>query len=114
MDKDRKLLVLWTSDNPETAMNMALMYTHNAKLRNWWDEVNLLVWGASQPFLAENSAAQSKIAAMIIDGVNVMACRKCAENLGVAEQLKALNVNVFYTGEYLTEWLQSEHSMLSV
>lgn len=114
MDNADKLLVLWTTENPETAMNMVLMYAHNARLNNWWNEVNLLVWGASQTLLVKSTVVQSKIFEMIRDGVNVIACRKCAENLGVAEQLKALNIHVFYTGEYLTEWLRSGHKMLCI
>jgi len=113
-DIKKKLLFLWTTENRETALNMVLMYTHNAKLKNWWDEVNLLIWGASQNFLLTDSEAKSKIAEMINDGVNVIACRKCAENLGVMEQLKKLDVKVFYTGEYLTDWLNSENKMITI
>jgi hypothetical protein len=113
-EPNKKLLVLWTTANRETALNMVLMYTHNAKLKNWWDEVNLLLWGASQNFLLSDSEAKSKIAEMINDGVNIIACRKCAENLGVADQLKELGVTVFYTGEYLTDWLNSGHKMITV
>ncbi|NLO58002.1 MAG: DsrE family protein, partial [Synergistaceae bacterium] len=43
----KKLVVLWTSGEKETAMSMVMLYSLNSKLKGWWDEVTLLVWGAS-------------------------------------------------------------------
>ena len=115
MEEDsRKLLVLWTTGNRETAMNMVLMYAHNARLQNWWSEVNVLVWGASQQLVVNDEKVQAKIAAMLEDGVHVIACRKCAENLGVVDALKQMQVKVFYTGEYLTDWLKSGQKMINI
>lgn len=111
---DANLMVLWTTGDLDTALNMVLMYAHNAKLQNWWDEVNLLIWGASQQLATREPKVQAKIEAMIADGVNVIACRKCAENLGVVEALKQLKVKVFYTGEYLTDWLRSGQKMITI
>jgi hypothetical protein len=34
-----KLVVLWTSDDKEVAFKMVFMYTLNAKLRGWWNDV---------------------------------------------------------------------------
>ena len=47
-------------------------------------------------------------------GVKTVACRACAEKMEIDEQLKALDVKVFYTGQFLTDWLQSEKKMLTV
>jgi hypothetical protein len=46
--------------------------------------------------------------------VRVIACRKCAENLYVVEELEKLGVEVFYTGEFLTNWLKSGERVLTI
>ena len=42
-----KLNVLWTSGDLITAEKMLFMYPHNAKLLGWWEDVTLIIWGAS-------------------------------------------------------------------
>ncbi len=112
MQKEAK--ILWTTDNKETATNMVLLYAHNAKLKGWIDEVTVLVWGASQKLVSEDKEIQEKIKAMIKDGVKVVACLKCADNMEITEGLNACNIDVFYTGELLTQWIQSGDTIISV
>ena len=52
---ENSLLVLWTSGDKNVAMNMALMYTYNAKLHDWWSEVTLLIWGSSGDLAIEDA-----------------------------------------------------------
>jgi hypothetical protein len=44
------LVVLWTSGDREVALNMVFKYTLNSKLKNWWSEVRLIVWGLLQGY----------------------------------------------------------------
>ena len=109
-----KLLVLWTSGERETALNMVFMYTLNACLNKWWHEVTLLVWGAAGKLLAEDPELQEKIPSLKKAGVRVVACKKCAENQATAESLQNIGIEVFYTGTFLTDWLKSGDKVLSV
>jgi hypothetical protein len=102
-----ELLVVWTTDNKETIMNMILLYTHNAKINAWYDEVNLLVWGASQQILSEDEEIREKVQEMVSAGIKVFACKKCAENMYVESHLVSCGVAVFYTGEFLSDWAKS-------
>ena len=106
MPESSKLLVIWSSADREVALHNVFMYTHNAKRHGWWDEVRLLVWGPSDRLLAEDAELQEGLRAMIADGVEVMACKACADRLGVGEALEQLGVNVFYAGTALTEMLK--------
>jgi hypothetical protein len=108
------LLVLWTSGDRETALHMALMYGLNAKLHDWWDEVTLLIWGASQTLVVEDPEVRDKVAEMGYAGVRVTACRKCAETLGLKGQLTEMGCEVFYVGEFLTDWLKSGKAILTI
>jgi hypothetical protein len=109
-----RLLVLWTSGDKETALNMVLMYTTNSRLHAWWDEVTLLVWGAASRLAAGDEDVQAGIAAARRAGVRAIACLACAQNLGVVEALQAQGIEVFYTGQFLTDWLKSGDKVLSV
>jgi hypothetical protein len=106
--------ILWTTDNKETAEHMVLLYAHNAKLKGWMEEVTVLVWGASQQLIAQDKDIQEKVKAMINDGVKVVACLKCAENMEIEDGLNACNIDVFYTGEFLSEWIKSGDTIISV
>ena len=112
--KERKLLVLWTSGERETAMNMVLLYSLNSLLKGWWDSVTVLVWGASTELLSDDKDVQASLKKFLEAGGETIACKKCAENLGVEKKLEELGVSVFYTGQYLTEALQSGASILTV
>lgn len=106
--------ILWTTDNKETAMNMICLYAHNAKKLGWIENVEILIWGASQELISKDKEVQEKIKAMIADGVKVIACQKCAENLGVVDELKSCDMQIYYTGELLSSWVKSGESIISV
>ena len=110
----KELLVNWSTDNMHTAMSMVLLYTYNAKKLGWFDEITLLVWGASQQLAATNSEVQEQLEEMKKIGVRVIACKKCAQDHGLEEQLSACGIEVFYTGEVLTSWLLDKKPLLSV
>ncbi len=113
-NEKKKLLVLWTSGDRETAMNMVFMYSLNSKLKGWWDEVTLLVWGASTKLLGQDEEIQGKLKALQAAGVGIIACKACAANLGLVEKLESLGVEVFFTGEYLSKRIQAGDHVLSV
>lgn len=109
-----ELLVLWTSGDKVVSMNMALMYAHNGKLKGWWEEVTLLVWGSSGDLLVNDKEVEEKVKEMRDSGVRLIACRRCAELMGIVEKLEGLGVEVFYTGQFLTDWLKSGKKLVSV
>ena len=102
------LSVLWTRGEKEFAEEMAFIYTLNAAKKEWWDAVTLIVWGPSAPLLADDTELQETVAEMQDEGVDVEACRACAEDYGVAESLEDLGIDVRYMGEPLTEALKDE------
>lgn len=106
--------ILWTTGDKDTAEHMVILYVHNAKLKGWMDEVSVLVWGASQKLIAEDKEIQAKVKAMVDDGVKVTACLKCATDLEIEDSLKACNIDVYYTGELLSEWIKSGDTIISV
>lgn len=108
-----ELLVVWTSDDPDVAVRMVFMYTTNAKKHGWWENVTMLVWGPSQKLLTESDVLKEKITEMLDAGVRVVACKACADSYPVTEHLEDLGVEVFYTGEFLTDWIKSDGAVIT-
>jgi hypothetical protein len=108
------LLILWTSGDRDAALHMTLMYGLNSRLMDWWQEVTLLVWGPSQSLVVEDAEVQEKVSEMKLAGVRVVACRKCAEERGVGDRLTQLGYEVFYAGEFLTDWIKSGRPVLAL
>jgi hypothetical protein len=101
------LAVLWTSGDPAVAHKVCFMYTHNAKKQGWFGRVQLIVWGPSSKLLAEDSEVQAAVKTMMADGVEVKACKACADSYGVSDKLASLGIEVKYMGMPLTNILKS-------
>jgi hypothetical protein len=104
--EEQQLAVVWTSGDIEVAEKVCFMYTHNAKLQGWFDEVVLIVWGPSAKLLSENKELQEQVKRMIADGVKVEACVACANMYGVADQLNAMGIEVKGMGSVLSGYLK--------
>lgn len=109
-----KLNILWTSDNKDTFFNMLAMYAINSRKNNWWDEVNVIIWGASVKLTGNDTQIQTEILEMIASGVKIEACKACADNFGVSDKLLQLGITVRYMGEPLTQYLKSNEKFISI
>lgn len=109
-----KLYILWTNDNPITAEKMVCMYAHNSVLNEWWDEVTVIIWGATAKLIAENNYLQLLFKQMQKDGVTVSACKACADQLGVSETIEDLGIELKYWGEGLTNIIKSNDKLITV
>ena len=112
-EKPNSLVVLWTTGDRDVALSMVLMYTLNAKLKEWWEDVTLIVWGSSSRLLASDTELQDYITSMKEAGVNLLACKRCADMFGVADDLEKLGIEVKYMGEPFTEILKGDAKLLT-
>jgi hypothetical protein len=114
MSEKKHLYVLWTNDNVMTAEKMVFMYTVNSLKRGWWEDVTLIVWGATAKLVSENSTIQTLIKDANEAGVHITACRACADQLGVTEILEKLDIEVINWGDPLTKLLKKEETVLTI
>ncbi|MCK5695236.1 MAG: DsrE family protein [Desulfobacula sp.] len=114
MSEKNHLYVLWTNDDPVTAEKMVFMYTINSLLHGWWEKVTLIVWGAPAKLVSENDDIQKKMKKALDTGVHITACKACADQLGVSEDLEKLGIEVKYWGESLTEILKNDETLLTI
>lgn len=109
-----KLNILWGNDNPDTAHTMVFMYAINGIQKSWWDEIDVIIWGASAKLVAENIAIQEKINMAKHAGVNVIGCIACATQFGVVDKLQSLNIELKPMGEPLTKLLKNDEKLITI
>ena len=112
-NKQDKLAVLWTSADREVALKMVFMYTYNSKLKGWWDDVTLIIWGPSAKLLSTDPELQDYVKKCQNAGVKFQACRACSDMYEVTEKLEALDIEVIYMGEPLTDYLKNGWQVIS-
>ena len=110
----KKLNILWTSGEKETFKHMVAMYSVNALRNEWWDEVNVLIWGASTKLAGSDEEVQKTIQKMIFGKVSVEACKACADIYEATEILEEIGVDVKYTGTTLTDYINSEDKLITI
>ncbi len=112
-EKSEKLLVVWTSGDKEVAMKMVFMYVFNAKKYKWWNDIELLVWGPSSKLLSEDKELQDYIKKMKEAGINLSACKACADMYKVSDKLTELGITVKYKGVDLTENIKGDSKVIT-
>lgn len=113
-EEKKSLVVLWTSGDREVALKMVFMYTLNAKLKGWWEEVILIVWGPSAELLSKDAELQGKIEQMKEAGVVLEACKSCADQYGVSSDLEGMGIDVKYMGVPLSDYLKEDRAVLAL
>ena len=108
-----KLAILWSSGDREVALTLVYSYARNSKIRGWWDEVRLIVWGPSEKILAYDAELQDGLYGLAREGVELVACKGCSDNYGTSEKLSELDIDVIYMGAPLTEMLKEGWKVLT-
>lgn len=114
MDNKEKLYILWTNADEITSEKMVMMYAINAKVNNWWEDLTLIIWGATARLVTDNAMIQEKIRQAMHVGVKVSACIACADQLGVTDKLREMGIEVKGWGVGLTEALKDGVKVLSI
>jgi len=108
-----KLVVLWTSGDPEVAKKMVFMYTYNAQKNGWWKDITLIIWGPSAKLLTEDKELQETIKNMGEIGIHLLACKGCADQYDVSEDLENLGIEVKYIGVELTDFIKGDYHLVT-
>lgn len=109
-----KLNILWTTSEKEVAMRMIFIYVMSAKAMEWWDQIDLIIWGPSAKLAGEDPDIRRELDFALQSGINVFACRGCADSYKVTETLEGMGIEVKYMGEPLTEILKSGEKLITL
>lgn len=111
---DNKLHILWTNDNVLTAEHMLFMYAPNTLKKKLWDDVTIIIWGATSKLVSENTHIQKLIKEAQDVGVKFSACSSCAQNLGTTQALTDLGIELKGWGEPLTEIIKNKENLITI
>lgn len=111
---EKKIHIIWTNADPLTSHHMVMMYATNSMLNRWWDEVTVVIWGATAKYVAEDKDIQERMEIARQAGVKFSACLSCANNLEVTKKLEDMDIEVIRWGEKLSGIIQSGGQVLSV
>ena len=109
-----RLNILWTTDNEATITSLLVPYVTNSLTKGWWDEVHVVIWGASTKYILEHKEIQNIVKNMIENKIVVEACKFCSDKYGATPLLEKMGVCVKYMGQPLTEYLKSDAKFLSI
>jgi len=109
-----KLVILWTSGDPEVALNMIFMYAGNSPRFGWWKDITLIVWGPSAKLLAQNEELQAAVKSMAESGIIMEACKACSDSYGVSDDLVECGISVKYMGNALTSYIKEGRHILTI
>ncbi len=101
-----KLLIVWKSEHDIDINNFITPFSVNSKKHSWFDEVEVLIWGASAHKIKEDKNIQKIVTTMIEEGIDVYACKYCADQVEATATLESLGVTVMYTGVFLSDKLK--------
>ena len=90
------------------------MYALNSKLKKWWDEVTIIVWGGTVKLVTGNEQIQVKVIELIEKGVKFSACKACAEQLEAVEPMEKLGIEIKYWGQPLTELILKGEKLITI
>lgn len=106
------LYMLWTNADVTTSKLMVFMYAGNSKRLEWWDTVTVIIWGATAKLTKENKEIQDELNHLMDSGVNVIACKACADELDATATLEKMDIPVDYLGTYLTDIIKDSKKHL--
>ena len=108
------LHILWTRDDPIAWREMVMPYAANSLKYGWWERVTLIIWGASATLAARDADVRRDLTELAAAGVELTACRQCAENLAADQALTDLGVEVVYWGERLARVQAGGGALLTI
>ena len=113
MDSE-KLNILWTNENELTSELMVIMYATNSLKKEFWNEVRVIIWGATAKLVAESKRIQGLIKEAQDEGVEFSACEACATELGVKDIIHKLGIEVKFWGEPLTKLIKEKENLITI
>jgi hypothetical protein len=108
-----KVFVVLSSGDREVALEVGLIYPLNAAKNVWMDEVKVILFGPSEKVAAYDAEVQGRIGELLENEVEVLACKWCADRMGITEKLEGIGVQVEYVGSIISDLLKEGWASLT-
>ena len=87
---------------------MVLDNTRDFKLRGFWDQVRLVMWGPSVTLFAKDEALQADLGELKGIGVEVQICKRSADGYDVTDRITSLKSDLVYMEDPFTEYQKED------
>ena len=108
-----KVFALVCSGDREVTLEVGLVYPLNAAKKGWMDEVKVIFFGPSERVAANDAEVQARVKEIQEQGVEVLACKWCADRMGITEKLEAAGIKVVYVGSVISDLLKEGWASLT-
>jgi len=108
-----KVFVVLSSGDREVALEVGLIYPLNAAKKKLMDEVKLIIFGPSEKLVAYDAEVQGRIKELQEAGVEVIACKWCADRMNITSILEDADIKVVYVGSIISELLKDGWASLT-
>lgn len=108
-----KVFVILSSGDREVALEVGLVYPLNAKTKGWMDEVKVIIFGPSEKIAANDAEVQERLTELQEAGVEVMACKWCADRMNITDKFEAAGIKVVYVGSIISDLLKDGWASLT-
>jgi hypothetical protein len=108
-----KVFVILSSGDREVALEAGLVYPLNVAKNKWLDEVKVIFFGPSEKVVADDQEVQERLKELRDIGIEIMACKWCADRMNITAKLKELGIKVLYVGPIISQLLKDGWAALT-
>jgi hypothetical protein len=108
-----KMFVLLSTGDREVALEVGLVYPLNAARERWMDEVKVIVFGPSEKLAAYDMEVQAMLKDLQGAGVEVIACKWCADRMKITDLIEKAGIKVVYVGPIISQLLKDGWASLT-
>jgi hypothetical protein len=108
-----KVLVILSSADREVALEAGLTYPLNAVKHKWMDEVKVIFFGPSEKVVTYDPEVQEGLKKLRDIGLEIMACKWCADRMNITSKLEELGIKVVYVGPIISQLLKDGWASLT-
>jgi hypothetical protein len=108
-----KVFVMLSSADREVALEVGLVYPLNAKKKGWMDDVKVIIFGPSEKVCANDAEVQGRLKELQEAGVEVIACKWCADRMGITQKLEAIGIQVVFVGSVISDLIKDGWASLT-
>lgn len=108
-----KVFILLSSGDKEVALEVGLIYPLNAAKNKWMDEVRVIIFGPAEKVAAYSPEVQEKLKELQEAGVEIMACKWCADRMNITGILEEAGIKVVYVGSIISQLLKDGWASLT-
>ena len=108
-----KVFVIIADADREQALEVGLIYPLNCAKNKWLEDVKVIFFGPSKKLAAYDSQVQERIKEIKGYGGEVLACKWCADRMGITALLEEQGITVVYVGPVISQLIKDGWAQLS-